>query len=154
MIFLKREHFLTMNRKAIEKYTGTYVPPDNLKNSDGLDYLVDICENNEVFGEQQYPTIAHVAALILFKVTSNHLFNDGNKRTAFSATIYFLHINGHRIKDKIKPVIKDDTFVPRNLRTYSYDILEDLIQEVAQSKLDYEDVLLFIQNNIEEQTLY
>lgn len=155
MQFLEREDFIAFNKDVINDYTGTFVPPNNLKNAEGLDYLIDICENNEIFGVQQYPTIAHIAALLLFKITSNHLFNDGNKRTAYSAAVYFLHLNGHRFRDKIEPVIKKDkTFVPKRLRSQPDHILEDLIQEIAQSQLEYEEVLLFVQNNIEAKPYY
>jgi len=58
MEFLEREVFIRINERVIKRFTGTFVPPTNLKNGEGLDYLIDICENNEIFGVQQYPTIA------------------------------------------------------------------------------------------------
>jgi death-on-curing protein len=155
MKFVKREDVIKFNKGVIEKYTGTFMPPTNLKNAEGLDYLLDICENNEIFGVAQYPTVAHVAALLLYKITDNHLFNDGNKRTAYTTAYYFLHLNGYRFKERVQTVVDDNgTYIPRKIKTNTTNTLEQLIQEIAQSLLTYEDVYLFVERNIEEKKLF
>jgi len=49
----------------------------------------------QVFGgEELYPAIEHKAAILLYLVTKNHSFADGNKRIAAALFLYFLEKNG------------------------------------------------------------
>ena len=50
--------------------------------------------SSTVFGEDAYPTLTLKAAALLHSVTANHPFVDGNKRTAWLATVVFLRDNG------------------------------------------------------------
>lgn len=45
-------------------------------------------------GEDVYPTLEEKAANLLYFVTKNHSFSDGNKRIAAAIFIYFLYKNG------------------------------------------------------------
>lgn len=45
-------------------------------------------------GEDVYPTLEEKAANLLYFVTKNHSFNDGNKRIAATIFLYFLDKNG------------------------------------------------------------
>ena len=45
-------------------------------------------------GKSPYADIIEVAAAYLFYICKNHLFLDGNKRTAMMAAIVFLRLNG------------------------------------------------------------
>lgn len=49
------------------------------------------------FGEDAYPTIWEKAAALLQSLARNHAFVDGNKRTAWMATVTFLRANGHQL---------------------------------------------------------
>lgn len=46
-------------------------------------------------GEEFYPAVGAKAATLLFGVTRNHPFVDGNKRVAALATLQFLNMNGY-----------------------------------------------------------
>jgi death-on-curing protein len=50
-----------------------------------------------VFGQDAYPTLIHMAAALLHSLTANHPFVDGNKRTAWLATVVFLRDNGAEV---------------------------------------------------------
>lgn len=50
--------------------------------------------SSTVFGEDAYPTLTLKAAALLHSLTANHPFVDGNKRTAWLATVVFLRYNG------------------------------------------------------------
>ena len=50
-----------------------------------------------MFGEELYPGIADKSAIILYLLTQNHPFVDGNKRTALSACFWFLESNGYTL---------------------------------------------------------
>lgn len=45
-------------------------------------------------GEDVYPTLEEKAANLLYFVTKNHSFSDGNKRIAATIFLYFLYKNG------------------------------------------------------------
>lgn len=45
-------------------------------------------------GEELYPTLEEKAAMLLYLITKNHSFSDGNKRIAASCFLYFLEKNG------------------------------------------------------------
>src|SRR3990167_8473370 len=53
-------------------------------------------------GKDLYPTIFAKAAALLQSICLNHPFTDGNKRTAWGATVWFLWINGWYVKAKRK----------------------------------------------------
>lgn len=56
-------------------------------------------------GQELYPTLEEKAAMLLYLITKNHSFSDGNKRIAASCFLYFLnknsmlYINGSPIID-------------------------------------------------------
>ncbi|WP_420122950.1 type II toxin-antitoxin system death-on-curing family toxin [Nakamurella sp.] len=50
--------------------------------------------SSTVFGEDAYPSLTLKAAALLHSLTANHPFVDGNKRTAWLATVVFLRDNG------------------------------------------------------------
>ena len=61
-------------------------------------------------GEDLYPTLEEKAANLLYFVTKNHSFSDGNKRIAATMFLYFLDKNGVLFKDGEK-LIDDHTLV-------------------------------------------
>ena len=70
-----------------------------------------------VFGQSPYADLIEVAAAYLFYLCRNHPFQDGSKRTAMTAAIVFLRLNG------IEP--KPDS-----------SAWESLVLDVAASRLD------------------
>ena len=47
----------------------------------------------QTFGDQDvYPTLEEKAANLLYLITKNHSFSDGNKRIAAALLLYFLEI--------------------------------------------------------------
>ncbi len=61
-------------------------------------------------GEDVYPSLEEKAANLLYFVTKNHSFSDGNKRIAATMFLYFLDKNGVLLKDDEK-LIDDHTLV-------------------------------------------
>ncbi len=60
--------------------------------------------------EDLYPTLEEKAANLLYFVTKNHSFFDGNKRIAAAVFLYFLDKNGALFRDGEKS-IDDHTLV-------------------------------------------
>ena len=59
-------------------------------------------------GEDCYPTLEEKAAMLLYLITKNHSFSDGNKRIAASCFLYFLDRNKILYKDTL-PIIDNGT---------------------------------------------
>jgi len=74
-----------------------------------------------VFGQDAYATLELKAAALLHSICRNHALVDGNKRLAWFATVAFLGLNGFDV------VLDDDSAF-------------DLVIEVAEGKLDVEDI--------------
>ena len=51
----------------------------------------------QAFGVELYPTTCDKAAAYLFFLARNHVFVDGNKRTAYASAAVFLLINGFQL---------------------------------------------------------
>lgn len=62
-------------------------------------------------GQELYPTLEEKAANLLYYVTKNHSFIDGNKRIAATMFLYFLDRNGILYDDKGDKMIGDHTLV-------------------------------------------
>ena len=101
--YLSRSNIILINRMTVAEHGGNFVPPDNLLNPAPLEYLVESVRA-ELFGEPLYPDAADKAALYMFNSLSNHIFQDGNKRTGLEAANVFLQVNGYRFNYKLRPV--------------------------------------------------
>ena len=65
-----------------------------LKDASALDMAVNQPQQ-EVFGEELYPTIYDKAAILAINLAKRHPFQNGNKRTALVSMITFLMMNGY-----------------------------------------------------------
>ncbi|MEV0683991.1 type II toxin-antitoxin system death-on-curing family toxin [Nocardia sp. NPDC050378] len=51
-----------------------------------------------VFGQEAYPGLFLKAAALLHSIARNHALIDGDKRTAFVASVAMLRLNGYRVR--------------------------------------------------------
>lgn len=61
-------------------------------------FLLDSAVNRPLatmFGKPLYEDIFEKAVALFESIAKNHVFHNGNKRTAFACMTYFLFINGH-----------------------------------------------------------
>ena len=89
-------------------------------------------------GEELYPSVEEKAAMLLYLVTKNHSFSDGNKRIA--ATLFLWFLNNNRIlyrKDGTKR-LADNTLVALTLM-------------IAESKTEEKDVMVKVVVNLINQ---
>jgi death-on-curing protein len=87
-----------INRIQLELKGGLpFVPPFNYR-PDGptLDLILDTI-SEPVFGTEFYLGVCNKAAALAWKITSEHVFNDANKRTGMHAGIALVRINQHRV---------------------------------------------------------
>ena len=79
-------------------------------------------------GVELYPSIEEKAAMLLYLVTKNHSFSDGNKRIAAFLFLWFLDKNGILYKENGSKLIENNTLVALTLmiaesRTEEVDIM-------------------------------
>ena len=83
-------------------------------------------------GEELYPSIEEKAAMLLYLVTKNHSFSDGNKRIAAFLFLWFLEKNDILYKSDSTRLIENNTLVALTLmiaesRTEEKDIMVKII---------------------------
>ncbi|WP_446786405.1 RhuM family protein [Macellibacteroides fermentans] len=77
---------------------------DSFKSSIGTIYQT-------IMGEDVYPSVEEKAANLLYLITKNHSFSDGNKRIAAALFLYFLDKNNKLYREDGEKTINDHTLV-------------------------------------------
>jgi death-on-curing protein len=90
MHFLSLQDVLTIQHAAIRRFGGSPGIRDL-----GLLESALAALRHTMFGEELYPDLAAKCAILLYLLTENHPFVDGNKRTAFLSTLRLAELNGH-----------------------------------------------------------
>lgn len=149
MEYLTKEDIIFINRKTIEAHGGNFVPPSNLLNESPLDYLVEIIDA-KMFGEPLYPKLSDKAALYMYNIISNHIFQDGNKRTGLESALLFLKLNDFQLQEALEKItIEDNRFVPIE-GSSTTEILIAFTLEIASGSLTLENCRAWFAQNIEK----
>ena len=90
-------------------------------------------------GEELYPSVEEKAAMLLYLVTKNHSFSDGNKRIAATLFLWFLNNNGILYRKDGTKRLADNTLVALTLM-------------IAESKTEEKDVMVKVVVNLINQT--
>ena len=89
-------------------------------------------------GEELYPSVEEKAAMLLYLVTKNHSFCDGNKRIAATLFLWFLNNNGILYRPDGTKRLADNTLVALTLM-------------IAESKTEEKDVMVKVVVNLINQ---
>ena len=89
-------------------------------------------------GEELYPSVEEKAAMLLYLVTKNHSFSDGNKRIAATLFLWFLNNNRILYRSDGSKRIADNTLVALTLM-------------IAESKTEEKDVMVKVVVNLINQ---
>ena len=89
-------------------------------------------------GEELYPSVEEKAAMLLYLVTKNHSFSDGNKRIAATLFLWFLNNNGILYRSDGSKRLADNTLVALTLM-------------IAESKTEEKDVMVKVVVNLINQ---
>ena len=122
------------------------MPPANFLHEENLDYLVEAA-SGEIFGEPLYPEIYDKAGVYMFNIVSNHIFQDGNKRTGLEAAILFVRLNGKKLNDKLVRVQAAEQSIPA-AGTTTNEILYNFTIEVASGQLSLNQCQQWFKQNI------
>ena len=106
MIYLAKAEVIAINHNQVRLFGGNFVPPDNFLHEENLDYVLEAVQAS-MFGEPLYPEIHQKAGLYLFSIISNHIYQDGNKRTGLQAALIFLLLN----KYEFTPSVTDEILI-------------------------------------------
>lgn len=92
-------------------------------------------------GEELYPSVEEKAAMLLYLVTKNHSFSDGNKRIAATLFLWFLNNNGILYRPDGTKRIADNTLVALTLmiaesRTEEKDVMVKVVVNLINQKND------------------
>ena len=86
-------------------------------------------------GEELYPSVEEKAAMLLYLVTKNHSFSDGNKRIAATLFLWFLNNN-------------DILYRPDGGKRIADNALVALTLMIAESKTEEKDVMVKVVVNL------
>ena len=120
MILLTVDEIIAFHKKLIEKTGGSF----GIRDINLLESAVYSAE--AAFGEEEcYPTIEEKSARLMYALTNNHAFVDGNKRIGIYVMLITLEANGIKIR-------------------YTQKELINIGLCVADSSMDYEKILKWI----------
>ncbi|RXT19480.1 death-on-curing protein [Lacticaseibacillus chiayiensis] len=88
MEYLTQDEMISIN--AITQIDQHQQP--SVRDAEALDYIVKSAKQ-EVFGSVLYDTAEKLTAFYFIKLIKKHVFNDANKRTAYTAAFLFLDKN-------------------------------------------------------------
>lgn len=120
MILLTVEEIIALHNKLIEKTGGSYGLRDK--------GLLESAVYSAISGfadSDAYPSVEEKAARLMFALTNNHAFVDGNKRIGVLTMLMTLQLNNVKI-------------------SYTQAELISLGLSVAEGKTDYDKILFWI----------
>ena len=120
MITLTVEEIIALHEKLIVRTGGSY----GLRDRNLLESAV-YSAASAFDGEEAYPSVEEKAARLMYSLTNNHAFVDGNKRIGVFVMLMTLRLNGVSI-------------------VYTQAELIDLSLAVADGKIRYKEILDWI----------
>ena len=146
MEYLIKEDIVLINRKTIERHGGNFVPPFNFLHEEPLDYLIEAVQA-KMFGQEIYPTLADKAGVYMFNPISNHIFQDGNKRTGLGAALLFLRLNDYSLSKELSKIEFNGKVIP-NTGNSNSEILIEFTLQIADGKLNLEEIQQWFKENV------
>ena len=102
--------------KVLEELREKFGGNDLFANQKDDSFKSSIGQIYQTFGGQElYPTVEEKAAMLLYLITKNHSFSDGNKRIAATLFLWFMNENGILYDDMHNKRIDDATLVALTL---------------------------------------
>ena len=127
----KQEPFHATYENAMEAING-------LREKFGGSALFGNEKDDSFKSRELYPSVEEKAAMLLYLVTKNHSFSDGNKRIAATLFLWFLNNNGILYREDGSKRLADNTLVALTLM-------------IAESKTEEKDVMVKVVVNLINQ---
>ncbi len=103
--FLSKEEIIDINRKV----TKLSRDPFGVQNLANLDHLAIAMEYKYNDKDEDQKIVLKASFMLDFIANKGHIFIEGNKRTAITATLTFLEINGFMLSDYDKGTDKRES---------------------------------------------
>ena len=130
MIILPEDFIIQVNLHTILTDGGLRKTAGEIQNQNSFYYLLKLVkERSDSTGSREL--IADIASFYFFKIIQNHIFYDGNKRTASFCAYTFVMLNGYRLSESI-----------------TNEIIIEFALSVANRKYSQKDVLKWFLRNI------
>jgi len=94
MRYLTPEELVAINQEAVAVSSD----PHGVMNQANLTHLIQAVQYKYETGGE--PALAKAAFILEYLAFKGHVFIEGNKRTAETATILFLRLNGHYFREE------------------------------------------------------
>lgn len=125
--------------EAIRSLKGKFGESELFANEKDQSFKSSISTIYQTFdGVELYPSIEEKAAMLLYLVTKNHSFSDGNKRIAAMLFLWFMENNGILYHSNGKKRIADNTLVALTLM-------------IAESHTEEKDIMIKVVVNLINQ---
>jgi len=131
-ILIKEQEYLKIVDKMKSEFASDVfgVPKDN-------SFASSINQIYQTFdGKDCYPTLEEKAATLLYLITKNHSFSDGNKRIAASCFLYFLDRNNMLYKNGLPVIDASALFALTLLIAESKPDEMDIMKQIVVSVLN------------------
>lgn len=127
--------------KVIDKMKSDFAS-DVFANPKDKSFASSVNQIYQTFGGNDcYPTLEEKAAMLLYLITKNHSFSDGNKRIAASCFLYFLNKNNMLYKNNL-PIIDNGTLFALTLliaesKPEEMEIMKQIVVSVLNKGENY-----------------
>jgi prophage maintenance system killer protein len=129
----EKEYLEIVNKMKSEFASDVFANPKDSSFSSSVNQIYQTFDGIEL-----YPTLEEKAAMLLYLITKNHSFSDGNKRIAASCFLYFMDRNGMLYKNET-PIIDSSTLFALTILIAESDPKEmETIKNVVVSVLNGE----------------
>lgn len=92
MRYLTLDEMLALHHRLVEDFGGMH----GIRDESRLQSVLE-APKQELFGDEQYPTVHEKAAVYIRNIIGDHPFHDGNKRSGITIGAVFLMRNGYKL---------------------------------------------------------
>ena len=128
----EKDYLKIINRMKSEFASDVFANPKDGSFASSINQIYQTFD-----GKECYPSLEEKAAMLLYLITKNHSFSDGNKRIAASCFLYFLNKNNLLYKNNI-PIIDSSTLFTLTLliaesKPEEMDVMKQIVVSVLNN---------------------
>lgn len=126
--YLTKEQILAIHLATMKRH-------DDLEQS-GIKYYNEFeamlkCPGTSLFGEEQFPSTIEKGCCYYHSIAKNHIFHNGNKRTALATFMTYLRLNGLDVTFTNKESEDFTVYVATDEKFKTNDCITHLVTELT-----------------------
>ena len=129
--FITSFDILYINKCVIKDTGGLFIGENNIRHGQNLELILEEIMF-PIYQVDRFPTLFMKIACLIQRIICNHVFNDGNKRTALGCCIQMFFINGYSF------TVDDE--------------VEKFLISISTDKLSIENIAKFIEKKVNYHT--